>query len=833
MPTDEIFGGDPLGRLLKRRRAQADANLGVTPDTRPPVGTIDARYIGNNFFPQLEDRLERRRIPTPSLWKYINNSIEKREQVLPRNVWGDARDEFLQEADDIFATELDKIDAPSPAIDDYASALKTDVDEFYSNKTVQDFINKPSNEEIKRNVIDRLGDRIPDELKLAFIAGAYDGDYAEKYLSDSSYFRNLFQDKHRKIKELDDELENAGIGKIVLGELAAGVVPLDQTEGALLGASLVLGPVVGVAGKSLPLIQNSLLVGSSEALLTGAFYFGTGAVTDEENYRRLGQTSQEERESSVAELKKRVSNQSLDGEVRERALREIGALENRYKNEDAFVDSVATERLWEAAVAGGLTAGLSFVIGGVARAFTKGNKQSAIDTANKNPDIPPEKIFEGAVDGDMGKAVAGEDAGKSVEVVDTRTAAIDDTASTTSRRRKKRDLTGWTQEQKDSYGFWVKATDELRARDDITPDQAGTFLNEVKGDKTRNRIAKVYSDMPDSVKAFIRWVDTNSFDGDGVPLTNIGTKVFIERYGHFKGNKKAIQEYFNDQATQLAGIEKKVGDAVETGEIKKRIAKDDTPVQDATDAEGKAKEDEFKKAKKDAEENPSDLAKVDVETLRVDADGSVKYDAKGKEGDPVKTETVAGIEVHKIKVPAELHKEDGDKFIYRGFIDKPNADNVEEATNMIVSGGDAKAVALATISHKKGSENLMIAPQAMRIGNWSFIAEGTKEQPSYVFYDAGTGTPIARYTNVEEALEAMVRILDPDDLFLGFEVFTKCMTGAGFLGAGKNAEDVLAASTAIRSGTPLRGVSTKTEAEINEMIVDGVFNVQEFGKGKK
>ena len=850
MPTDEIFGGgDPLFRLLKRRREQADANIDVTPDSERGE---------DEFFPQLKDGLRKQKIPAANFGTYFRNRIQQRENVLPRNWRGVARDEFVQDADEIFALELSK----APNISKFASrrsldegvAPQMEVAEFYNNETVQAFINDPSNAEIKKNIVDRMGNNLPEEFKLAVIAGAYNEEYAKKYLRDPSYFRNLFQDKKRQIKELEDELENAGLGTMVAGELASGIVPLDQTEGALLGASVVMGVAVGAATKGLPILNQMLAVGASESALTYGGYFLTGAVDAEKSYRGLGVTSEENREFSIAEEQKKADDKSLDEGVRQRASENVARLEAEYEAEDEFVASVEKERYTEVAAAGVLSAGFTGIIVGAGRWLGKGDagKQAGQGGKQFGSGETFTKIDDNLYIDGNGNYYTVDDGGNYVphNHIDPTEPKPDPTPTPPDKKPPKppkkppppkpprSDVphrTDTTKRDQDVNGFWYHATDKLRKADNIENNQAALFFVEVDNTARRNRIAEEFSNMPDNIRDYIKILDQSGKDDKGNDAYGFGTKLFIEAYGRIKGKDKhnSLLFFFTERARQESGIEAAIQGARQKAKTDIATSGDNTPVASKI---AKDKEDavlDFNERVKAAKDTPSDISKVDVETLRVETDGSVKYDVKGKEGDPVESVTVEGIEVHKFKVPEELHPEQPgiDKFIYRGYIGKPNADNPIEATNIITSGGDAKAVALTTLAHRDSLDSIMIAPQVLRIGNATIVKRGPENSPIYELFDTATGDRIGFYNTPKEAIDNMVTMLSPNKHLTAYDVFTKCMTGKSFVGAGKNAEDVLAASKNLNPGTALRGVAERTDDQIEELRLAGVFAQQEFSKG--
>ena len=833
MPTDEIFGGgDPLFRLLKRRREQADANIDVT---------ADSERGEDEFFPQLKDGLRKQKIPAANFGTYFSNRIQQRENVLPRNWRGVARDEFVQDADEIFALELSK----APNISKFASrrsldegvAPQMEVAEFYNNETVQAFINDPSNAEIKKNIVDRMGNNLPEEFKLAVIAGAYNEEYAKKYLRDPSYFRNLFQDKKRQIKELDDELENAGLGTMVAGELASGIVPLDQTEGALLGASVVMGVAVGAATKGLPILNQMLAVGASESALTYGGYFLTGAVDAEKSYRGLGVTSEENRESSIAEEQKRADDESLDEGVRQRASENVARLEAEYKAEDEFVASVGKERYTEVVAAGLLSAGITGIAIGAAR-FLKGSNNPKEVPIPKGPPEPGNIAGPGGGGRAAGQGILFGDEPPAPKTVPEDPKPKEPKPKEPKPKEPKKvpgNRSDYTEFEQNVYDFWKHAGELGRRRNDITDEEAVIFWNSIKSTRKRNATAKMFADMPDDIKAFIRDQDRVGKDAQGNPAPGFGTRGFIEKYGKLKnkaGRHKSLLYHYSKEAAKMNYFFGRKDPAPKPGG---KNPNDKTGTADKIATEREEAIFNFNQKVEAAKDTPSDISKLDVETLRVEDDGTVKYDKKGKEGDPVESVTVEGIEVHKFKVPEELHPEKpGPKFIYRGYIGKPNADNPIEATNIITSGGDAKAVALTTLSHREGLEHIMIAPQVLRIGNATIVRTGSKNHPIFELYDTATGEILDRYHTQQEAIDNMSLMLSPDNHIAAHDVFIKCMTGKTFYSADTAddaLENVLAASQAFSPGTALRGVATRNAEKINELRLAGVFAQQEFSKG--
>ena len=797
------FGSDPLAKILEQRRKQAEANLEINPDSLPPKTIPKYSNLDQSDYG-----------PEPTLGEIISSSLEQRRKALPRTWIGEARDEFLQDADEIYA--LQKINTPQSAASyktrrgaDEGVLVDDRVDEFYNSEKVQDFINLPELAAVKREVIDKHGDTLPEEIKLAFIAGANDEDYAKKYLSDPMYFIKLAQQKRDEILRIQEGVKNAGLGKGLIGELAAGFVPLSQEEAGLFGVQLLGG--IGVYAKlaKAGMMSRALQTGAFEGGVTGAVHFDEIAgFGNETEFRRTGQTSPDERVKVLGGLELEVKN-AEDGIKKQVAIERLERTKQTFALQDDFVKQAGQDRLIEAGLAAGLGAGFSVGADVVKRFFGGITPKDLPEVVNKNPDVPPSKIITETKEGQGSKAFSDEDRKKTPK-------------GKKKTDKPKRDLTGQSEEFQSAYQARMKMNDEA-SKVNLTDEQAAFLFNKLPDDKKRNAAIVKIGKLPpavrdevmvdeDTIDEFLFGVDTDFGDGVvGIAPVDRPVDEIVNAYNI------AIA---NDAARKAAHAANEPSGGRDPGKK--------TPTRSKIDERNKAAVAELEKRHK---ENPTEIGKVDIKSLKVDSDGKVSYevDVDGK----VKKQTVPGIKVVAVEVPKGIRGKFGDEdiggFVYRGFIETPNSKTPAKATNFVVSGNDPNGVAIAALAHKHNIDTVQIGAQALRIGNITIIKEGEY----FAVYDTATSTLIKKYRSTDEAIRSIAdKIVDRDNSLEAFELFTNCLTNGSFISPGKATGDTLAASVKIPVGTPFRGFSGKSQAERALMASEGVFDRQKFGKGK-
>ena len=778
---DDLIGGDPVAKILRQREKQARANALVTPDTEPPEFDVNIKPqlkpdTQDDFFPQLRDSAY---APKPTVGEYYEKRIKQRKLQQPRDWRGNATDEFLIDADEIY--QLKVSEAPHTAqfnprrAYDEGVEEKIRVDEFFQKDEVQRFISEKMAPDVKAELLDKFKGRdVPDPIKLALIAGTYNERYRKKYLSNPFYFRDLFLDKQAENQQLEKELEGIGTFGKVVGELRQGFVPVTQAEAALLGGSVVGGFGVAAATARAGWIASSLATGAFEGGFTYLGYFPTGVVEDEEGYRLLGATSENERKRVIAEQTSIIDKAGSSLDEKKVAERNIKQLQAGFSREDEFVENVAKERRNEAIIAGAAGAGLTALahglVAGGRRIFT--SKQVG-DTLDKNgSNISPEEAGRAAADGTLPKKLATE-AGEAGKKVDT---------------------SSLPEEEANVTKFYEEATElSKRAQEKVvlSNSQLDWLVTKIPNKATRNKELTKLGKMPDNV---IEWVKESDYNMEQFFITyrKNSAKKTQQDIEERLALEDQTQQFLDDQQAFTSEL---FSSADEPAELTARKNEVGNEIDDYRLKDGRV----IDKKSVEVKDDGSVVANVDRNVPEeAYEDQSVSenfYSGKIEEQD--------GVVLEGITVEKRVDEVDG-SFYYVGYDKKPDADG----NNFVSEGKNQQAVALAALAHQRGLGNVMISPDAVQVGRISIVKEGD----IYKVYDRETGQLLKDgRISPNDAARSIAHIYDNEKFLPAYKAFTECLTGKPFAGVSKSGEDVLAASRAIPPGNSFRGYARDPE----------------------